>query len=120
MVIRERFTPELLGELPTGRALVVCDVDGYETELFTPTSRPYWERADLIIELHDCFGHPCREPVTRCLAASHAIELLPSRSKHPPPLPSLDRLSDADRRLAVNEIRPAQEWVIARSLGRAG
>ncbi len=117
VVIRDQFTPDKLGELPAGRVLVICDVDGYEAELFDPTTAHHWEETDLIVELHDALGFPCRDRVRECLAGSHTIEVLPSRAKVPPPVPSLDGLPEADRRLAVDEIRPPQEWLVARKAG---
>jgi hypothetical protein len=113
VVVRDRFTPDRLGELPAGRVLVVCDVDGYEVELFTPATASSWAAADLIVELHDYLGRPCRDRVRECLAGAHAVEVIPTRGKVPPDLPSLAGLQEADRRLAVSEIRAPQEWLVA-------
>jgi SAM-dependent methyltransferase len=117
VVVRGRFTPAQLSDLPSGPLLVICDIEGFEIEVFED-SAPHWRDADLIVELHDCLRTGCRDAVQRCLAGSHAIEILPSREKVPPALPALEGLSAADRRLAVAEIRPPQEWLVARRIAR--
>ncbi len=113
VVIRDQFTPDHLAELPGERFLVVCDVDGYETELFKPELAHHWAGADLIVELHDCFGLPCRDQVTACLAPSHDLEVIPSGVKTFPPGVDI-QLPEDDRRLTVDELRPPQAWLIAR------
>jgi hypothetical protein len=113
VLIHDRFTLDQFPEPPAERLLVICDVDGFEIELFKPESTIHWQRADLIVELHDCLGLPCRKAVQDCLSGTHHIEVIPSRTKTPPRLDSLDALSDADRQLAVDELRPPQEWLIA-------
>jgi len=113
VVIRGQFTPDRLADLPGERFLVVRDVDGYETELFKPELAHHWAGADLIVELHDCLGLPCRDRVTACLAPSHDLEVIPSGAKIFPPGVGI-QLPEDDRRLAVDELRPAQSWLIAR------
>jgi hypothetical protein len=113
VVVRGRFTADQLADLPRGLFLAVCDVDGYETELFKPERARAWMSSDLIVELHDCLGLPCEEVVSRCLADTHDLEVIPSATSVFPP--SLDLpLSEDDRRLAVDELRPPQAWLIAR------
>jgi hypothetical protein len=119
VMIRAKFTPELLPELPPGRKLVICDVDGYEMELFAPGLAPYWKDADLIVELHDFLGKPCAATVRGCLEATHQIEIIASRDKEAPSLPELAAWPADDQRLAVCEIRPPQHWLIARPHGSA-
>lgn len=116
LVMRGAFSTESLSDIPGGPTLVVCDVEGHEYDLFTTATAHVWRHCDLVIELHDYLGRPCREQVRASLAASHAIDVIPARGKTPPP--TLPRgLSDADRRIAVDEIRPAsQAWLIARTL----
>ncbi len=43
VLIHERFTPDELLALPAERLLVICDVDGYEIELFKPETAKYWQ-----------------------------------------------------------------------------
>lgn len=49
-------SPDILSRvLRECRSLVVCDVDGYETELMDPERIPELLSATLLIETHDCF-----------------------------------------------------------------
>ncbi|MEO6786364.1 MAG: hypothetical protein ABI318_09550 [Chthoniobacteraceae bacterium] len=113
VLIHQQFTPACLPELPSERLLVICDVDGYEVNLFSSESAAHWRQANLIVELHDFQGLPCLETVRNCLVGSHRIELLSSRTKTPPSLQALEHLSEADRKLAVDELRPTQQWLVA-------
>jgi hypothetical protein len=116
--LRGAFGPAAAGEFAGRRALVVCDVDGYEVELFAPARAAAWSRADLLIELHDFLGRPCRDAVVGAFAATHAAELFDSRPRPADASPLTAGLPPADRLLAVDELRPPQQWVFLRA--RAG
>lgn len=113
VIIGERFEPAIMLRFADTRPLVVCDVDGFEVELFTPATADYWRSADLVVELHDYLGTPCRESVEGCLAATHDLEIIASRNKTGDEYPQLAYLSAEERRLAVSEIRAPQHWLIA-------
>lgn len=56
-----------------GNTLVICDVDGYEQELLNPTTVPWFDSADFIVELHDCFIPGISEEIHRRFSSSHKI-----------------------------------------------
>lgn len=113
--LRGAFGPAAADEFAGRRAFVVCDVDGYETEVFTPARAAAWGRADLLVELHDFLGSPCRDAVLGALAATHTAEVFDSRPRPADASPQTAGLPPADRRLAVDEIRPPQQWAFLRS-----
>lgn len=113
VTIKAGFEPTEMQPFADLHPLVICDVDGYETELFSLGMESYWRGADLIVELHDYLGIPCRETVERCLRDTHDIEIVASRDKSEDRLEHLEFLSSDERRLAVNELRPPQHWLIA-------
>jgi hypothetical protein len=109
--ICEAFHPGDAQQFAGRRALVICDVDGYETEIFRPEHAWFWRSADLLVELHDCGGLPCREAVLGTLQHTHRPTLFPAASRSPSDSPLTARLRPEDRSLAVNELRAHQEWV---------
>lgn len=111
--IEERFEPAHMQRLDDPRPLVICDIDGGETELFAPSMSRFWQDADLIVELHDYLGEPCRQTVERCLADTHRLEIIASQNKSDAEHPELAYLTTAERRLAVDEILAPQHWLIA-------
>lgn len=111
--LRSPFEPADMLELGERRVLVVCDVDGYETTLFAAGMSKYWTGADLLIELHDFMGSPCREIVERCLAATHRLQIIRSEDKPASKIADFTFLTEEERRLAVSELRPPQEWLVA-------
>jgi len=113
VVVKERFEPTDMQAFGDSRPFVVCDVDGFEIELFAPRMSKYWINADLLVELHDYLGTPCRDTVERCLAPTHQIEIIESRLKNGDEYPDLADLTPEERELAVNEIRAPQCWLIA-------
>jgi hypothetical protein len=118
--LRGTFDPAAAGEFAGRRAFVVCDVDGFEVELFTPARAAVWSRADLLIELHDFLGVPCRDRVLGAFAATHTAEVFDSRLRPADASPLTAGLPPADRLLAVDEIRPPQQWVFLRSRSAEG
>jgi hypothetical protein len=110
------FTPGALSSMPKAeRFYAICDVEGFEAELFERSTVKVWQDADLVIELHDVLGHPCREPVLAAFAESHEVQLVDSRRRDPAGAELPPDLNEDDRRLCVDELRPSQQWAILRS-----
>jgi len=118
--LRSPFNAADLLELRDRKVLVVCDVDGFETELFAAGMAKYWSGADLVVELHDFMGAPCRSLVESCLALTHRCAIICSEEKPASKIADFTFLTAEERRLAVSELRPPQEWLIARALPATG
>lgn len=101
---------DCLKSLPLEHALIFCDCDGYELALLDPTLVPALALADLVIETHDCYNPIITSTLVARFTPTHDIELIDSVPRDPAPYLELEFLSRSDRSLAVNEIRPPQQW----------
>jgi hypothetical protein len=113
--LRAAFDAGAAKDFAGRRAFVVCDVDGYEAELFSPASAAVWQRADLLVELHDYLGVRCRDSVLAVFDSTHTAELIDSQPRPGDASPLTIGLPPADRLLAVDEMRPPQQWVFLRA-----
>jgi hypothetical protein len=112
-------TPEALAPALTARALVICDCEGYEAELFASGHSDRWRRADLVIETHDFLVPGIAADLATRLAPTHAVEIAPADST---PAARLTRAPAAARRCfssaelvrLLDEGRPPnQVWLVA-------
>src|SRR5262249_13702132 len=53
--IRKRCTGELLANCITGRALLLCDIEGCEYDLLEPNKTPVLRKCDILVETHNHF-----------------------------------------------------------------
>lgn len=73
-IVMGECTPESLNEtLPTALSLVICDVDGYESDLFDPELVPNLRLATLLVETHDCFVPGVSDCLKKRFSESHSI-----------------------------------------------
>jgi hypothetical protein len=70
------FTPSDMKEFSLQRALVVCDCEGFEETLFTPTTLELTRRWDLLIELHGS-----AEQVLPALQWPHKTQVIPIQNR---------------------------------------
>lgn len=93
-------------------SFIISDCEGYEAELFTPEVISQLKSAALIIETHDCFVPGVCEKLTRAFRETHTVwkygEGSTKRSSSVP----LEFLTETEQQLAVNEMRPAQDWLL--------
>lgn len=102
----------LLSEHP--RSLVICDCEGYETELITPQVRTAGNHAHFLIECHDFIGRPVAKDLVDLLTESHDIEVIPEGPRDPNQYEVLQNRDNLDRWLAMCEFRPeTMSWVFA-------
>jgi hypothetical protein len=94
-----------------GRSLVVCDCEGYETELLQPSAVPALARADILVELHDCLKPGITQVITDRFSHSHHILMIDSVDRDPDDYPVINFLSAEQQRVAVSEFRNGpQQW----------
>ena len=91
--------------------LIVSDCEGYETELFS-TVTPALTSAMIIVEAHDFLIAGTTDRLLARFADSHRVETISTRPARPPDGIDLSFLDDGERMLAVNELRPAQQWLV--------
>jgi len=65
----------------TQARLIVCDVEGYETELLDPDKIPELAGVDLLVEVHDSIVPNCREQMASRFAATHDVMRVPQRPR---------------------------------------
>lgn len=96
--------------------LVMCDVEGYENELFEDSVVDHLRRSYLIIELHDVYRPGTEASLLKRFSATHVPEVIASRKRDPGQYPHLRHLTDAELRTALNEHRDDddQHWMILR------
>ncbi len=109
-----RVTPRRLAAMLPESALVVSDCEGYERALFCGPEVPALRSATMIIEIHEAVAPGVGDAIAARYAATHDIQRVASDPSLPPAPVDLSFL-DADRqRLAVNEHRLPQEWLVLR------
>ncbi len=104
-------SPRRLSKLARGRrALVICDCEGYETELFRSEVLPSLAQSDLCIELH---GEAQRLLPPR-LEAGHQVTIIPFTGAAPA-APELDLIGPDAQRFRREIRQPDQTWLWARA-----
>jgi hypothetical protein len=56
-----------------GKTLIICDVEGYETELLDPEIVPGLRNSYVLVELHDAPGAPISEIIRERFCRSHSV-----------------------------------------------
>jgi hypothetical protein len=93
-------------------ALVICDCEGFESVLFNEETAGALKRATLVIELHDCFVPGVSEKLTALFGKTHQCRRVGLVEKRRESAVSLDFLTDAQQKLAQQEVRDRQEWLV--------
>lgn len=117
--LRGECTHEELNGLDLDGAFILCDVDGAEGELLDPRAVPGLLRADLLVELHDCFVPGLTELVTGQFAETHEVLVVESRARTASDHAVIAGLPQETKRLALEEFRPPQSWAWIRRRDQA-
>jgi len=115
--VEERVTvlgeckPSHLNALMTGRSLIICDCEGYESELLQPGLVPAMAQADILVELHDQVQPGLTPLVLGRFRETHSATMITAIERDAECYPQL-RFSEPERRmLAVSEFRSeGQQW----------
>lgn len=95
--------------------LVVADLDGGEATLLDPSVLPALRCAWIVAETHDCFIPGVAALLAERFAASHGVEVVPSRPRSAsdaPPLPLAPTLHGALAQLLHERRPPGNDWLI--------
>jgi hypothetical protein len=114
--VRGRIDQRQLGSLAVPNALVLADVEGYETVLLDPERVPGLCRAALIVELHDWIVPGATKVVLDRFAATHNVKLIDSRPRNACGRDQLSHLTAAEAHRAVQERPHPQQWAVMRPL----
>lgn len=93
-------------------ALILSDCEGYEAELFGAAEIPALATATLVIETHEAFVPGVGQQIRGVLGRSHRIYTIASDDATGPLPVDLSFLSADQQRLAAQEVRPPQEWLV--------
>lgn len=109
--VREFCDANWLRKNVRGRAFIISDCEGYERELFGKGDVSYLRSTALIIETHDDLAPGCTTKVRANLSATHHITAIESNSACHTSNLDLSFLSEKERNMALNEVRPPQIWL---------
>lgn len=100
----------------SGRALIICDCEGYEKSLFTADNLPNLTNCDFIIELHPMYCRDIRNYLTNLFQYSHKVSFITSyddKRKLFDYADDLKELSELARLKCIQEGRSfSMDWMI--------
>jgi hypothetical protein len=112
VTVRGFCTPGWLASHLTDGALVISDCEGYEDVLFPSRPSGALETATLIIETHDDVSPGLTSRLHQRFDATHAVHVVESGGRRRATTRDLTFLSEERRRLANQEIRFEQSWLV--------
>ncbi|MFT6004546.1 MAG: hypothetical protein ACI8UQ_001685, partial [Bacteroidia bacterium] len=93
---------------------VVCDVDGYEDELFNKKVLPLLKNSDIIIETHDYVVENTTQMLVDRLAETHDVKVVPYKQNKLDELPDIfNNQAMVLRKVACSERIVDNKWIIA-------
>lgn len=95
-------------------SLILSDCEGFEVSLFTDLTLPYLKDSTLIIETHDCFVPGVSERLKNLFQETHHVTWVGHEADRRKPNVNLDLYEPEERRLAVEEVRSEQVWLVCR------
>ena len=109
----------------SGKALIICDCEGYEADLFDAATAAHLARADVLIECHDLVGRPITRDLIAAFEATHKVSIVGTTPDHVKALelalPELTGEPYPVRLYMVEEQRRApQNFLIFEALNPAG
>ncbi len=95
-------------------ALIICDCEGYEEQLFGKSSLVALNlnTATLIIETHEGLAPGVECKIRRVMERSHQVFSISSKETTGPPPVDLSFLTAPQRQLATHEVRSPQVWLL--------
>jgi hypothetical protein len=110
--VRGYCDPEWLVRNLGEGAFILSDCEGYEATLFNREILPALRTATLIVETHDRFVPGVSDRLRSDLAATHTVRVLGEGESRRTSSLDLDFLTEQERRLANDDIRSPQLWLL--------
>ena len=114
--VRGRIDPRQLRAVLVPNALVLADVEGYETILLEPSRVPDLCRAAIIVEFHEWIVPGATTLVLDRFTATHHIKMIDSRPRDAFGRGHLTHLTAEEACSAVQERPYSQQWAVMRPL----
>ncbi|MSU37312.1 MAG: hypothetical protein EXS36_19890 [Pedosphaera sp.] len=105
-------TPDWIAENTAQDAFIISDCEGYEDVLFRHSTVSRLKSATLIIETHDCFAPGVCERLRKVFGGTHTVRKFNEESPRLLTNRRLDFLLESEVRLAIQEVRPPQTWLL--------
>jgi len=110
--VKSFCSPEWLAASVQEAAFIISDCEGYESELFGANVVPRLQSATLIVETHDWLVPGVSNRLRQAFGETHQVRVYERDTPRRIPTRSLDFLSEPERRLATQEVRPDQAWLL--------
>jgi hypothetical protein len=104
--------PDWLARNTQEAALIVSDCEGYEAVLFGPGTIPKLQSATLIIESHDELAAGVTDRLRMAFEETHFVKIYNTDGSRREPASPLEFLTEPERQLAIQEVRPPQSWLL--------
>ena len=105
-------SPDWVARHAQAAAFIISDCEGYESILFGPVSAPRLRSATLIVETHDCFVPGVSDKLRAVFDETHTVRVYGHEETRRDTTRPLDFLTEPERRLAIQEVRPPQSWLL--------
>jgi hypothetical protein len=105
VVIHRRATAGSLTNVPLANAVILCDCEGAELDIFTEAVVPLLGATQVTVELHEAARPGVTAALTRRFAPSHECRIDRAQRREDQVYPSIRGLSETERHLALNELR---------------
>ena len=111
--VRGLCDAQAIQDLASGRTLVFSDCEGGEVDLLDPDVAPVLRHTDVLVELHDLFVPGASQTIRQRFEDTHDIYVIDSMVHDTRRFPALASLRESDRRIALDERRPASmQWFV--------
>lgn len=110
--VRGFCSPAWLARHARDGAFIISDCEGYEASLFQPSVVSRLGSATLIIETHDGFVPGVDATLRAAFGETHQVLAFGPEAAGRSSSVALDFLSESQRRLAVQEARTDQRWLL--------
>ena len=105
-----------LNTLLTKRSLIICDCEGFESEILRPDLVPAMARTDILVELHDHVQPGITPLILKRFEDTHRATTITAAERDATYYPQLRFPNLRNRQLAVSEFRQSgQQWVFLAS-----
>jgi len=112
------FTTEHFEKYAYQNSLIICDVDGYEKDLFPNTQIvEKLKFSDLIIETHDYIDPSITQNLIKVFSPTHDCVVIPYKSNKVDELPKalFEKATLEEKKIAVLERIVDNKWIIAKA-----
>ena len=105
VVLHGTCSTEDLERLSEPGDFVICDCEGFETEVLQVDKVPWLKTARLLVEIHDAFVPGTTEMLSARFAPTHDLQFIPEAPREAARYPALDGLRAWEKDEALDEYR---------------